>query len=125
MSPAVTKAVTVLDRRSTTRILQIVAIISLIASLFVGVKQYQLASCLASYNDRASTATTQRAEANASTTAAIDKMIRTVANAGQLPATQQQHAVQMAFQDYLTSRGAADEQRKLNPLPPPPSETCH
>lgn len=125
MSPALVPVAAWLDRRSTTRLLQIVALLSLIASLFVGVKQYELASCLASYNDRASTATGQRAEANASTNAAIDKMIRSIANTGLLPAAQRPTAVTMAFQTYLQSRAAADEQRKLNPLPAPPSETCH
>lgn len=124
MSPAIQRTLTWLDSRALTRAIQIVAVASLVLSLFVGVRQYTLANCLASYSDRASAATTQRADANASTTTAIDKMIRTIANAGQLPAAQQQHAVQMAFQDYLTSRGAADEQRKLNPIPAPPSETC-
>jgi maltose-binding protein MalE len=125
MSPAIFRTISWLDSRAVTRAFQIVALISLIASLFVGVQQYRLAGCLADYSDRASAATGQRAEANASTNDAIDKMIRTIANTGLLPKDKQPAAVAMAFQAYLQSRAAADEQRKLNPLPDPPSETCH
>lgn len=124
MSPAIVPVAAWLDRRSTTRILQIVAIVSLIASLFVNVKQRELTSCLASYNDRASAATSARAAANETTNIAIDKVITSIANTSLLPVSQRQPAAAMAFQQYLKSRAAADEQRKLNPIPAPPSETC-
>lgn len=124
MSPAIQRTLTWLDSRALTRAIQIVAVASLVLSLFVGVRQYTLANCLATYSDRASAATTQRADANAATTTAIDKFLRTLVNAQNLPQAQRQPAAEMAIQDYLTSRSAADEQRKLNPIPAPPSETC-
>jgi hypothetical protein len=103
---------------------KIIAIVSLLLGLAVGIGQYRLSTCLAHYNDAQSAATAQRADANADTNAAIDKVIRAIANASQLPVDQRQMAVAVAFQEYIKSRATADEQRKLNPNPAPPSESC-
>lgn len=114
-----------LDRRAVSRFMNAVAAVSFILALFVGIHQYQLASCLATYSDQSSAATTQRAAANEATNEAIDAVITAIANARDLSPAQRDAAVGSAFGRYLTARAAADERRLKNPIPEPPSETCH
>lgn len=104
--------------------IKVIAIVSLLLGLGVGTAQYRLSHCLARYNNAQAAATAQRAEAAQSTYDAIDKVIRAIAVVQTLPVTARQAAVTTAFDTYLQSRAAADEQRKLNPNPAPPSESC-
>ena len=123
-APTVERVHQWLDSRAMTRTMQAIAAVSLGVALLVGVKQVQYSHCLAQYNDRASAVATQRSEALKSTTDAVDKFIQAIAHSGSVPASQRVDAIRGAFENYLKTRAAADEQRKLNPLPDPPSETC-
>lgn len=104
--------------------LSVIAVLSLLVTAFNTYHNVAYARCLAGYNNRTSAVSVQRSQANQTTTDAIDVFIRTVVNNGTLPRDQQKTAFVNAYDNYLKARSAADEQRKLNPLPAPPSETC-
>lgn len=103
-SPAVTLAAT------------LVALVALILSIGVGIKQYQLSNCLAKYNDAASRATQARLLAADEDRAAQDDMFRAVA-------ADPRSAIR-AIKAYNEARASADKQRSEHPYPAPPSETC-
>jgi hypothetical protein len=121
---ALGKVQAVLDSRGMTRFIQIVAVFALFIGLYANYQQNRYTHCLASYNNRASAVSTQRSEALRSSTDAVDKFLQAIAHSGALPAAQRADAIRNAFETYLKARATADEQRKLNPLPEPPSETC-
>lgn len=113
-----------LDSESVTRLFKIVAIASLLASLFVGVKQYELTSCLATYNDASNANTQLRAAAAQEERENLDAMISTIAEAPTLPAAERPAAFQSALADYLQTRAYIDGKREVMPIPAPPSQTC-
>ncbi len=115
-----------LDAPMVTRAIQLAAIVSLVLALFVGLRQYQLADCLATYNDDNAKSSGQRLAAAEQDRKALDDMIGAVAAARS--ATSQadaQRQVSEAFDTYLKQRAEANEQRRRNPPPPPPSERCN
>ena len=117
-----------LDSRGASRAVQVVALLALLLSVYVGVKQYRLASCLASYNDRSAKATGARTEAAERDRAAQDAMWQAFADAGdpqKVPPAQAQAYAKAAFEKFLKDRAQANAQRASNPLPAPPSEVCH
>lgn len=113
-----------LESPRTYRIFQAIAIASLLIGLSVGIKQYNLTACLTAYNEASNKATEQRSEAAAADRKALDDMIGTFAGARNLPPGEAGPAVVKALDDYIAARKAADEQRRSNPLPAPPSQTC-
>ncbi len=113
-----------LDSRAATRIIQLVAIASLILALFVGLRQYALADCLSTYSDDNARASAQRLLAAEQDRKALDEMISQVAGARSAPPAEAGRQVSDAFDKYLRQRAEADAQRKRNPPPPPPSERC-
>lgn len=113
-----------LDSPRTFRVFQLIAIASLMIGLTVGVKQYNLTSCLTAYNEATNKASARRAEAATSDREALDAMIKAIADARYLPPGEAGKAVSDALDAYLESRAAGDAQRKSNPLPGPPSQTC-
>jgi hypothetical protein len=113
-----------LDSENVTRLFKVIAILSLLASLFVGVKQYELTSCLAGYNDASNANSKARAAAAAEEREALDTMISAIAEAQSVPAMSRQTAVKQAFDQYLRSRAYIDGKREVLPLPEPPSQTC-
>ena len=113
-----------LDSPRTFRVFQMIAIASLLIGLSVGVKQYRLTTCLTAYNEATNKATAQRTEAAQADRRALDDMIKTIAGARGLPPSEAGKAVSNALDGYLAARAVADQQRKSNPLPPPPSQTC-
>jgi cell division protein FtsX len=124
MTDVAVRAKNWLDSESVTRLFKVIAIMSLMASLFVGVKQYQLTSCLATYNDAANANQQLRAQAAGEERDALDAMISAIAEVQTVPAASRQAAVAAAFQDYLQSRAYIDGKREVMPIPAPPSQTC-
>jgi hypothetical protein len=114
-----------LDSRTVTRAIQLIAIVSLALALFVGVKQYRLADCLARYNDDQAASSGQRLIAAEQDRKALDEMIGAIAGARSVPPEQAQTQVNGALDTYLAARRGADEQRRRNPPPPPPSQRCN
>lgn len=110
-----------LDSAAVTRVLKVIAILSLLASLFVGVRQYELTACLAAYNDANNKATAARSDAAASDRAALDSMVKAIADAYD---SGDRTATRKALNEYLVARARGDGQRQGNPLPAPPSQTC-
>ncbi len=113
-----------LESPAMNNVFRVVAIISLLIGLSVGARQYRLTSCLTAYNEASNRATEQRAEAAAADRKALDDMIGAIAGARFLPPGEAGPAVSKALDGYLAARAAADQQRKSNPLPAPPSERC-
>jgi hypothetical protein len=105
-----------LDTRSATRVLQIVAVVSLLVSVVVGFRQYELTNCVAHYNEVNNVSQRARAEAADTDRQAQDTLFRQIAD-------DPQHAFDK-LRAYNASRAAADAQRSSNPIPPPPSQTC-
>lgn len=106
------------------RVFQFVAVASLLIGLSVGIRQYNLTGCLAQYNDATNKATAARTEAAAADRKALDDMVQAIVDARALSPEQAQAAVNKALTGYLVARASADGQRKGNPLPGPPSQTC-
>lgn len=124
MTAAVERAKYWLDSENVTRLFKVIAIVSLMASLFVGVKQYELTSCLATYNDASNANQQLRAAAAAEERESLDTMISAIAEVQTVPAGSRQAAIAAAFQQYLQSRAYIDGKREVMPIPPPPSQTC-
>jgi hypothetical protein len=114
-----------LDSRAATRVIQVVAIVSLLLALFVGLRQYSLADCLSRYADDNAKASAQRLLAAEQDRKAWDDVISEVAAARSAPPGEGGKRVAEAFDRYLQQRAEADEQRRRNPPPAPPSERCH
>lgn len=134
------KVIRVLDAPTTTRVFKVVAIVSLLLSLFVGLRQYQLADCLAQYNEdlnvrtRILTDTTAR-ERNAERRRddALDRVFldpSLLVDSAQRSAEDRSRVRRLfaeyvdAAQDLAAVRTAADASRLANPVPPPPSLVC-
>lgn len=115
----------VFDSKAMSRIIAIIAFVSLVIGIGASYGQYRLSNCLADYADQYNKVAVQRSQASQASTDAIDKFVRAVVDSTRAgtPAAKSA-AFQQAYEDYLTSRAAADEQRKLNPLPEPPKERC-
>lgn len=113
-----------LDSESVTRLFKVIAIVSLMASLFVGVKQYELTACLATYNDSSNANQQLRAGAAKEERDALDQWIAAVDEARRLPAANARAALDIAFDDYREERARIDGKREVMPIPAPPSQTC-
>ncbi|MER7280430.1 hypothetical protein ABT369_38935 [Dactylosporangium sp. NPDC000244] len=105
-----------LDSPAVTRVVQVVAVLSLLLAITVGVKQYSLASCLQDYQDANAQVNAERAAAAEQDRKAQDALFEAIAN-------DPQNAV-VALRAYNTARGEADRKRQQNPPPPPPSLKC-
>ena len=105
-----------LDSPGVTRVLQVVAALSLVLALVVGYKQYSLASCLQEYQDASAASTMARAAAAEQDRQAQDKLFQAIAG-------DPKHAID-ALREYNASRDEADKKRKDNPPPEPPSLRC-
>ncbi len=114
-----------LDSQAVTRTIQLVAIASLLLALLVGLRQFQLADCLATYSDDNARSSAQRIAAAEQDRKALDEMIAQVAGARSAPPSEAGRQVSEAFDRYLQQRAEADAQRKRNPPPQPPSERCN
>lgn len=111
-----------LDSPGVTRLLKVVAILSLLLAVGVGVQQARLTSCLAAYNEASNLSSRARTEAAEADRKAVDDMVKAIAEARRAP--DPAGAVDQALGGYLQARAFADGQRAGNPLPGPPSQTC-
>lgn len=117
-----------LDSPAARRFMQLLAVISLVLSLFVLARQNSLTNCLSRYNDRAAKATAARTAAAEQDREAQDKMWQAFADAGdpnKVPPDKARDYAATAFKEFLLSRAEANLRRSQNPLPAPPSEVCH
>lgn len=113
-----------LDSEGVTRLFKVVAMLSLLASLFVGVKQYELTSCLATYNDASNANSQARAQAAAEERSALDELISSIDEARSVPAANARTALDLAFREYAEQRARIEGKREVMPIPAPPSQTC-
>ncbi|BAL85454.1 hypothetical protein AMIS_2340 [Actinoplanes missouriensis 431] len=95
---------------------RLMAAVALLLSVMIGVRQVQMTSCQARYNESANSSTRARAEAAEADRQALDELLRVVAD--------QPDAALSEIRRYNMARAQADEQRRLNPVPPSPQETC-
>jgi hypothetical protein len=113
-----------LDNPAMDRVFKVIALVSLLAALFVGVRQYELTACLAAYNEATNANTQLRAQAAQEERENLDAMISAIAEAPTLPAAARPAAFQNALSEYLRSRAYIDGKREVMPIPAPPSQTC-
>lgn len=113
-----------LDSPTMDRVFKVIALISLLAALFVGVRQYELTACLATYNEASNANTQLRAAAAAEEREALDQWISAVDEAVSLPSTQSRVALGAAFDEFREARARIEGKREVMPIPAPPSQTC-
>ncbi len=113
-----------MDAPFVSRMIQVVAVLSLFLALYVGVRQYQLADCLAKYNNDQAASSGQRLIAAEQDRKALDDMVGAFAAARSSGPEDAQRQVNAALDKYLAVRAQSDEQRRRNPPPPPPSQRC-
>jgi hypothetical protein len=106
----------ILDSPAVTRGLQLVAALSMILAIVVGMKQYSLASCLQDYQDASAKAAAARTQAAEQDRQAQDALFESIAN-------DPRNSI-AALRAYNASRAGADQKRKDNPPPELPSITC-
>ena len=118
------KAIAWLDHPNTTRLFKALAIVSIIASLFVGYQQYQLSTCLAAYAEQTNESTAARAGIAADDREAQKEIFHefAVALSGDPKLTRER--IQIALARWEARTEAAEKQRAENPVPPPPSLYC-
>lgn len=105
-----------LDSRTASRAVFIVAAVALVMSMWVGVKQSQFTRCVAEYNNASSVATSARQVAADQDRQAQDDMFRAIAADPKTGLDQ--------IRQYNELRARADEARRQNPQPAPPSQSC-
>lgn len=118
------RAVRWFDSPILTRVMQFVAIASLILAMFVGLRQFQLTNCLADWQDANVAIAQQRNAAAESDRKALDTLVSAIVNARSLPAAQARATVDNALDTYLRTRAYADGQRAASPLQSAPSVSC-
>lgn len=95
---------------------KIMALVALVVSLAIGVRQFQMTACQARFNEASNASTRARAEAAEVDRRAVDDLMRSVA-------AHPREALE-AIGRYNSARALGNEQRAANPVPPPPSDTC-
>ncbi|MEU7609562.1 hypothetical protein [Micromonospora sp. NPDC049204] len=110
------RVVRALDSPAVNMIVKVIAVLALALSVFVGVQQVQLTSCLAEYNEANNRSQAARYAAAEQDRQAQDELFRSIA--------EDPRSGIEALRQYNLSRDQADEQRRANPLPAPPSQRC-
>ncbi|WP_328339566.1 hypothetical protein [Micromonospora sp. NBC_00421] len=95
---------------------KIVAVLALGLSVFIGVQHAQLTQCVADYNDASNRSQAARYAAAEQDRQAQDELFRSIAG-------DPRSGIE-ALRRYNEQRAQADEQRRQNPLPAPPSQRC-
>ena len=113
-----------LDSERVTRIFQVIAVVSLLIGLGVGVQQARLTNCLAEYNEMSNANTQLRGQAAAEERSALDAWIAAVDDARRQPAAGARDALDRAFDSYREARARIEGKRSVAPIPGPPSQTC-
>jgi hypothetical protein len=110
------RAVSWLDSRQAARVVQGVALLALVLSVYFGVQQFHLTQCQARYAEASNASQRARASAADVDRRAQDALFKAVADSPRSAIT--------AIRAYNDSRAEADRQRAANPVPPPPSTNC-
>lgn len=118
------RAVSVLDAPGTTRAMKVVAVVSLVLSLFVGVRQYELTDCLARYAEASNRSTAARADVAESDRQATREIFTAFASAASATPAEAKLKIQVALARWQAQQEASDLRRQQNPLPGPPSAAC-
>jgi hypothetical protein len=105
-----------LDSRQAARVVQVIAGLALLLSVWFGVQQYRLTACQATYAEASNASQRARAQAAEVDRAAQDALFVTVAE-------EPRNAI-AAIRAYNAQRAEADRQRAASPIPPPPSTNC-
>jgi len=105
-----------LDSRQAARIIQVVAVVALVLSVWFGIQQYQLTKCQASYAEASNASQRARADAAEVDRKAQDALFKAVAD--------NPRTAVPAIREYNDARAEADKQRAANPIPPAPSTKC-
>lgn len=113
-----------LDSPTMDRVFKVIALASLLAALFVGVRQYELTNCLAAYNEASNANQQLRGQAAAEERSALDAWIAAVDDARRQPAAGARDALDRAFDSYREARARIEGKRSVAPIPGPPSQTC-
>ena len=121
MSPQIVRW---LDKAAVTRVMTFVAIGSLLASLWVGIRQYDLANCLADYNERTSISTQARSEVAAEDRESTREIFDAFVKAMSQEPEEARLTVREALARWKARTEAAEKTRAQNPVPPPPSLVC-
>ncbi|MEV4767811.1 hypothetical protein [Micromonospora humida] len=95
---------------------KVIAVLALALSVFIGVQQVRLTQCLAEYNEASNRSSAARTAAAEQDRAAQDELFRSIA--------EEPRSGIEALRAYNEQRAQADERRRLNPLPAPPSQRC-
>lgn len=111
-----TPVVRALNSTAADMAVKVIAVVALVLSVYIGVQQVQLTQCLAEYNEASNRATAARTEAAAQDRAAQDELFRNIA--------EQPRTGIEALRRYNEQRDQANETRRRNPLPAPPSQRC-
>lgn len=117
-------AVDALDSSVTTRIMKVVALISLVLAATVGIRQYQLTDCLARYAEGSNRNTAARADVAESDREATRQIFTSFADAVSGDPTQAKLKIQVALARWQAQQEASDLRRSQNPIPGPPSAAC-
>ncbi|HEX5543670.1 MAG TPA: hypothetical protein VFX60_19305 [Micromonospora sp.] len=107
---------TALDSSLVTRAVQLIAVLALGLSLWLGVQLRAQTACQAAYNEASNASQRARAMAAEQDRQAQDELFRQVADNPQ--------STVVHLRAYLARRAAANAQRHANPIPAPPSQTC-
>jgi hypothetical protein len=99
-------------------LVRVLMIAILIGGIALAVKVERQSDCLTQYVEKSARGTEQRSKAAEEDRKAVDKVFDSFANA------KSGADARTALAEYLATRKAADEKRRLNPAPPPPSELC-
>jgi hypothetical protein len=139
------RAQRLLDSPATTRVIQLVAVLSLILAIGIGFKQLNLASCLSSYSNASAVSTAGRAaaaaedrkadeadrQADAQEREAFRVLIAALASQDQVKTQAAFASLVATYQETDKSRAATalaraenERKRRANPVPPSPELKC-
>lgn len=105
-----------LDSRSADRTVKVLVIVSLLLASWATISQWQLVRCQAAYAQASNKSQAARAIAATEDREALDHLVSSV--------VKDPRAGLGALRTYELVRAQADERRRSNPVPPPPSTTC-
>lgn len=101
-----------------TEMTRIIAVMSLILTLYLGYETNRIEKCQAEYQEANATVQKARSEAADEDRKVIDRMVLAVASA------KTNKDVALALSSYLSTRAANDRIRADNPIPQLPSKFC-
>ena len=107
-----------LDTRQAQRAVSLLVLLSSVGVVWLGVQDSQRADCTARYNERSAQSQQARAEAAEHDRDALEALVRSLVDDNTADGRQQ-------VERYLTEIEKTDQERRDNPVPPPPADLCH